>query len=70
MPQEMNYKMLPKFKHIPMDKIEKETVIGLFDSGTAQTRWQSDVSGNFEISLEGFTINGNAVSLKEVIVVE
>ena len=30
----------------------------------------SDVSGTFEISLEGFTINGNAVSLKEVIVVE
>lgn len=30
----------------------------------------SDVKGTFEISLEGFTKNGNAVSLKEVIVVE
>ena len=30
----------------------------------------SDVNGTFEISLEGFTNNGNPVSLKEVIVVE
>jgi len=30
----------------------------------------SDVNGTFEISLEGFTNNGDPVSLKEIIVVE
>lgn len=34
------------------------------------TFFTSDVNGTFEISLEGFTNNGKAVSLKEVIVVE
>lgn len=34
------------------------------------TFFTSDVNGTFEISLEGFTNNGKAVSLKEVIIVE
>lgn len=34
------------------------------------TFFTSDNKGNYEIALEGFTINGKAVSIKEIIVVE